>query len=394
MKKLLFFFTASLFLMLMSCSPQSDFMLIEEAPVQKPETPVTPSGGLVPDIPSDDEADPAPSIVPNVTLPSAAVSGEMRSGVKCVRVDMTGITDLAGGWLTLYETGSSQCNIWITVDDVNDKGLHAINIAAGGGTTAKADISFLIDNSGSMSEEADAVANSITDWANLLVSSGLDVQFSCVGYDGSINGGLDLSSVTDMKTFLERSTGTYRTVGFEGSNASALSSVASNYSTGWGECGVAALRFADENFTFRNGATRVYVNFTDEPNQPEGNSDFSVEYLNPVNALWSASQGTIHSVYSDYDITFTQTLNYEEYPWLMADYTGGTQKFTDSYFTDLTLSDLPVTGALQNSYVIYFTNIDALLDGNTHKVVITISSAEGVQGTLTLYVNFSSLTYI
>ena len=41
----------------------------------------------------------------------------------------------------------------------------------------------------------------------------------------------------------------------------------------------------------------------------------------------------------------------------------------------MTLSDLPVTGALQNSYVIRFTNVEEIFDGMDHEVRITVRSA-------------------
>jgi hypothetical protein len=43
----------------------------------------------------------------------------------------------------------------------------------------------------------------------------------------------------------------------------------------------------------------------------------------------------------------------------------------------VSLSDIPVTGAMQNSYVIRFTNVDELFDGQLHEIRITIVSADG-----------------
>ena len=79
-----------------------------------------------------------------------------------------------------------------------------------------------------------------------------------------------------------------------------VGTAAESYRTNsWCECGVAALRMADENFAFRTGANRVYVDFTDEPSQPNGKEEFTVEYVNPVNNNWPTTKGTIHTVYSD-----------------------------------------------------------------------------------------------
>lgn len=46
-------------------------------------------------------------------------------------------------------------------------------------------------------------------------------------------------------------------------------------------------------------------------------------------------------------------------------------------FSDASLSTLPVTGAMQNSYIIRFTNIEKYMDGQPHMVKITVVSADG-----------------
>ena len=118
-----------------------------------------------------------------------------------------------------------------------------------------------------------------------------------------------------------------------------------------------------------------YINFTDEPNQPNGQEGFSVLFVNDQNN-WKTSQGTIHTVYSG-NRNFVETIYFEEYPWKMSDYTGGTTLYASSSFTGVTLDDLPVTGALQNSYVIHFTNIKEFMDGKVHQVKITVLSEDG-----------------
>ena len=145
------------------------------------------------------------------------------------------------------------------------------------------------------------------------------------------------------------------------------------------ECGVMALRYANDFFSFRRGANRVYVNLTDEPNQPGSKTElFSTEW---VKNNWTAEQGTIHTVYTDY----ANWANYykdhigENYPWDLSIYTDGTMLFTNSNFYDsngnaIHLSDLPVSGAMENSYIIRFTNVEDIFDGQSHKVHFTIKS--------------------
>lgn len=153
-----------------------------------------------------------------------------------------------------------------------------------------------------------------------------------------------------------------------------------------------ALRYADRNISFRTGSNRIYVNFTDEPNQPAGNSGFSVEYFkNQSN--WSTRQGTVHTVFSEDSTRYSNSWNTynNEKPWLISDYTGGTKLFVPDDFSGVTLSNLPVTGAMTNSYVIRFTNIREFMDGKNHLVKITIlSSGRKTRAERTFYINFGT----
>lgn len=255
-----------------------------------------------------------------------------------------------------------------------------------------ADVVFVVDNSGSMSEEANAVARDIINWSSKLASSGLDVKFGCVGYSeyGKINGAIDMTTASELSTYLNRSSGTNRTMGFSGSNSTYLSNQAGNYKVN-AECGAMGIRFADANFSFRTLATRFYVNFTDEPNQPANNSKYSVEFFNSQ-SNWNSQQGTIYTVYSG-NTNYNWQANYNEKPWLMSDYTGGLTQYTNSSFTGVDLDKLPITGAMVNSYYIYFTDIRDLFDGNPHKIKITIYSPDGsIRAERVFYTTFGLLT--
>ena len=328
-------------------------------------------------IPSDSKATPNPTINEETTyIPNVQYTIDQEEGAVIMRIDMTGIQDPQTlKWIKLFGTEKEGQNVWVSVDG-KPKGIEVYNNSDDDADkTITADLVFLVDNSGSMSEEADAIARDIVAWAKTLASSNLDIRFGCVGYDGTITGAMNLTTLEYISSYLNRSRGTDRTVGFEGSDALRLKNASPSYTTSWAECGMAALRFADKNFTFRNGSNRIYVNFTDEPNQPNGKNGFSVEYLNDQ-TNWDASQGTIHTVYSDYDTTFTVRYLYDEKPWLMSRYTGGTELYASSSFTGVSLNDLPVTGAMQNAYIIRFTNIDEFMDGKPHNMKITVLSKD------------------
>ena len=325
-------------------------------------------------IPSDDEATEAPAVPnPTVNIPGVNSTVNVQDGWAYIALTMNGIWDNASnGWLNLRGTGMPGQNTWVTVDGV-PKGIDIYNNSESQGRVIATDVVFLVDNSGSMSEEANAIATSIIEWVDELSLSGIDLRAGCVGYDvyGDISGAINMTTPQALYDYLNRTTGTSRTVGFSGSDATTLQANArdSRYSAP-DECGMAALHFAHDNFNFRSNANRVYINFTDEGNQPGSNTYCSVEWLNPKSNNWNPAYGTIHTVYSGSGVN-------GEDPALMSTYTGGTTLKTNSSFAGVTLSSLPVTGAIANSYIIRFTNVDHLLDGKPHSVTITIISADG-----------------
>lgn len=354
---------------------------------------------LVADIPSDDMATPNPTVNnPTTTLPNATCSVERNGdGVYVASINMTGVwNEDAEDWLKLYGTAYDKQNVWVSVDG-NPKGIDVYNTADGeGARTVSADLVFLVDHSGSMGDEANGLANQVVAWSQKLAQSGLDIRFGCVGYgespysNTSLGGALNLTTATGLKTYFDRSYGVSRTKGFYGSDAATLQAKATsgNYNNGssYAECGMVALRFADDNFAFRNGSNRIYVNFTDEPNQPNGSQKWSVEALKTN--IWNTSKGTIHTVWSGGNYTSWTSLS-DENPKLMSTYTGGTSKDVNASFTNVTLDDLPVTGAMQNSYIIRFTNISEFMDGQPHVVKVTVVSNDGkVQAEKEFYVIF------
>lgn len=345
-------------------------------------------------VPSDSKASANPTVnaedintsIPNISVPTL----EDGTNGKVARLSLTGIQTPDNDWLKLYGTEDSRQNIWMEIDGV-PKSIAIINSeevttrAAVISSQAKADVVFLVDNSGSMSEEANAVAKEIISWSNTL-SQAMDVQFGCVGIDHSyINGALNITDVNTLSDYLNRSTGRNRTKGFGGDDATTLSTLASGYTNAGGECGGIMLRFADENFNFRTGSNRIYVYLTDEPNQPGGVKVYSVESLNTASEYydWNTAKGTVHTVFSEpsgIELAWGSSSwidLQQEKPWLMSEYTGGTSILdAPSSFEGVTLNGLPVTGAITNSYIIRFLVTTDLLSG-THTIKITIVSEDG-----------------
>ena len=354
----------------------------------------------------DSNASAAPTVTTNtVTISNiSSPSVEAGTGGSVGNLTLTGIKSANGDYMELRGTGLSDQNFWVTIDG-KPKAVEIINSDDVSGSTKKgqADIVFLIDVSGSMDEEADSVAKQIVDWAQV-ISKTVDAKFGCVGYgDGyyGIDGALDMTDINGLSSYLNRegTYGVYRGMGFEGPSAEKFSGLTQTsdggYTNGyWCECGALALHFADEQFAFREGANRIYINFTDEPNQPNGYKQWSVETLNPANTElynWNTAKGTVHSVYSESDTLsyeapdgyyYQNNVNYPftqyEKPWAMSEYTDGITLFADSDFRNFTLNGLEVTSAIVSSYIIRFNITDDLKSG-VHTIVLTIKDKKGNQ---------------
>lgn len=311
------------------------------------------------------------------------------------RFNLAGI-QANGQWLELYGTGAANQNVWVEING-KQKGIKVINgsevVSRSRSNSpvskAKADVIFLVDNSGSMSEEANKVADEIIRWSKEL-SQTMDVKFGCVGIDHRyINGAINITDVTTLSDYLNQGSGTSRTEHY-GENMTTppadwqqLEAKAAAYNNAGGECGGIMLHFADENFSFRDGANRFYVYFTDEPNQPGGKAPWSVlsvkedsEYYN-----WDASRGVIYTVYSGVGSSYGdphkyQNWLYKEDPTLFSTYTGGQILKTTGDF-NISLSELPVTGAITQSFIIQFNITPDLTVGGTYDVTIIIYSPDG-----------------
>ena len=230
-----------------------------------------PTAGSKLGIPEDEDATEAPVITdPNIVLPNTSVSIKEENGYAYISMLMTGVWDeVSSSWLKLCGTADKEAqNVWITVDD-KPKGIDIYNVSEENNRTLLADVVFLVDNSGSMSDEANTVAKSIIEWSESLAAAGLDIQVGCVGYGDSyhaIDGALNLTTPQSLSEYLNKYSGTNRTHYYGGDDAQSLNEKAESgqYENGsYNECGMVALRFAHDNFDFRGGANRVYVNFTD-----------------------------------------------------------------------------------------------------------------------------------
>ena len=326
---------------------------------------------------TDIPGDPTGVTVPTPTKNNVLPSGSFSTTGSRVKLNLLGLIDPTTNQpLTLsYDASNPQnSNIFIEEDGVV-QGLKVTKVGTGNVLTA--DIVFCVDNTGSMGQEADSVAASIIEFASFLQASGLDVKFAIVGFGyGNINGGINFTSAQTLNAYLERETGTDRTIYFAGSDSAALTQRAYGFGYARDENGVIAALFADSVYSWRSGAQRVFINFTDEETQSNG-----INWTNAVGCSLLSGKATVHTVYSAADTSSGPNSAWasdNERPWELSICTGGTIKFIPSDASGLNLKDLPVAGALANSYLVEYVSAKT---GVVHVVKLTVytSTADGVQ---------------
>lgn len=327
-------------------------------------------------IPADPVNVTPPTPTKNNLQPTASFSAQGER----IQMNVQGLVDPTTQQpITLYYNSENPAssNIFVQQNGVT-KGLLVTKV--GSGTTLKADVVFTVDNSGTMDDEADNVADGISAFATALANSGLDVQFGCIGYNdyGNISGAINLTTAANLSAYLNRSDtyGAYRTRGFEGSDAATLQSNSQNYYSDKGENGVVACIFGFQAFNWRAGASKVFINFTDEPTQPASDLSFNTAQL--CNTIGGAA--TVHTVFSE-DTSYYSDYNYwneyNERPWKMSECTGGTVKFVSSDASDLVLTDLPVVGALSNSYLVEYMKGSSAVQSWLVTITVYTSTADG-----------------
>lgn len=329
------------------------------------------------DIPSDPGGTAPTVVISNISVPNIGFT-KTEGNSNRIGINMSGIKDpVTQAYIDLIANQT----IFITEDGV----LQGIKVTKAGegtlstkATSLAADVVFTVDISGSMGSEADSIAFGIIDFVDYLTNSGLSLRVGIVGYYGYVAGALNLTDAASLESFLTRPgvSGTSRPVGFAGPDSAALVTAAQGHATTvstYDENGIVGITFADSLFSWRSGAQRVYVNFTDEGTQPSGDVWFSSQGLC---ARW-AGRGTIHTVWSGGDTNQTWTPLSWENPYDLSACTGGTFDSIASDAAGIDLTNLPVTGALSESVLVeYITSAP----NDTHTVKITIKNGSTSDG--------------
>jgi len=337
-----------------------------------------------PDIPQDPGGLP-----PSTAINNVSPYGTFSKNVCRIMINLLGIIDPATNQpVDLFYNS----NVFVTEDGIL-KGLKVTNLQSQ--LNNKYDLVFIVDNSGSMGEEADTIASKALAFVQFLQNKGVDLKVGVVGYDemSDISGALNLSDGNQFGNYLNRPGrfGIQRTYDFYGTDSADIEMKASSFNNEIGENGIVAISFADSFFSWRANATRIYINFTDEGIQSLGQTD-GWNISNFVKT-WHPSKGSIHTVFS---VTWTgmqpdtsSSVNgfwseNNERPWQLSQKLGGTVKFVYPDARDLDLTTLPVTQAITNSALIEYISTEPY---KPHNVVVIIKDVNKNIDGRTEYIN-------
>ena len=235
------------------------------------------------------------------------------------------------------------------------------------------DVVFDVDNSGSMGQEADSIAEKIIAFAQLLAKSGLDARFGVVGQNGNITGAFNLGSADAMEAYLAKEKGVQRTMHFGDDAKLSTLGQATRAKYPSAENGISGIQFANANFSWRPEAQRIFINFTDEPTQPnKSRSPWST--TEATCSAWTPTSGNVHLVWSGSSLSSARwTKDRDENPAELSKCTGGVVMSVRSDAKDLDLTTLPMTEALRSSVIVEYESADPEAQ---HDVVVVVKGTD------------------
>ncbi len=224
-----------------------------------------------------------------------------------------------------------------------------------------ADIIFIMDNSGSLSDERDSVAENVTNFVNSLATSGVDYAIGLCRFGSSEQGGDPIIEDNGMLTsdveYFKNNLWTRNVTG------------------GGTEPGYLAIKQSATYFTFRPGAQKIFIIITDEtPDQGDGTlNDAIASCMNNSITLFALT-------YTDLFYKFTP----------ITEATHGSVHNITSDFSDI-LSY--ISEVVTNNYVLEYSSSSPEFDNQFREVVIEIEY-QGNTNADTVYYNPLSLPII
>ena len=216
-----------------------------------------------------------------------------------------------------------------------------------GGGSRRADIVFLMDNSGSMDGEINAVSANVRNFVDQMALAGIDFALGLCRFGSSQNSG---NPIIEDNGILTQNTTYFKDVVW------ARNSAYGSYEPGWD-----ALYESTTSFTFRPGSQKVFILITDE-NVSEDDNDGTYTQAQAITALQNNSVTTFALI--ELDNTSVQDYGY------IAEQTNGEYYDIYSDFSDVLTA---ISSQVSNSYLVRYRTNHPQFDGVLRNVEITVS---------------------
>ena len=221
--------------------------------------------------------------------------------------------------------------------------------AAGGGVRV-VDIVFLMDNSGSMEEEQNAVRDNVIEFVNDLVASDIDYTLGLCRFGAFQNGG---NPIIEDNGTLSTNPEYFK------NDVWNRNVIHGGHEPGWD-----ALYEAVNGFAFRPGSQKVFILITDECVTHPGDTNYGdYSYDDALNALTDKSI----TLFSLIDLDYTNSI--EDYG-AIAEATNG--QYFDIYSSFDVIFDY-ISSQVANTYRITYKSSNPAFDGNERHVVVTVT---------------------
>lgn len=229
------------------------------------------------------------------------------------------------------------------------------------GNARLADIIFIMDNSGSMGDEQQAVSNNVIDFVNNLANSGVDFALGLCRYGSSTNSG---NPIIENNGELTSNPEYFKNTLWKLNNAS-----------GSREPGYYAIKYSASSFTFRPGSQKIFIIITDEdPDQGGATIDEAVSVCldNNIN-LYALTNSRLYS-------KFTPITNV----------TNGNIFDIYSNFNEILNS---ISNIISSNYLVQYKSFNSIANNEKREVIVTVNYKSDVSSD-TIFYNPASIPKI
>jgi VWFA-related protein len=247
----------------------------------------------------------------------------------------------------LPSQGLAQSNFQIFENGIPQSGCFDVTPPSTGGGVRRADIVFLVDNSGSMQPYQDSIRSNVFKFVDSLAQRGVDFALGLCRYGQGASDGLpfieDNGILTSDQNYFKNTVWTRNVV------------------DGGTEPGYNAMTASASGFSFRSGAQKIFIILTDEtPNQ--------TSYYGTTVTLTDAQNTCVNSSITLFALTDTNYLSTDFSP-ITTNTNGAIYNLFSSFSPILNA----ISAQISNSYIVRYCSGNTARDGVQRDVNVVVT---------------------